>query len=460
MIRNIVIVGGGTAGWMAAAMLSKSLAKSLAKPYTITLVESDDIGTVGVGEATIPPIQLFNRILGLDEAEFMRETQATYKLGIEFVDWRARGHSYVHPFGSFGGQDVHHEWLRWSHLTRDEDFGRFNAETLAMRARRVTPGLNYAFQFDAGLYAAYLRRYAEARGVVRIEGLIQSADQHPDSGFITAVRLKSGDSVPGDLFIDCSGFRGLLIQEVLKCGFVEWTQFLPCDRAVAVPCESPSGPITPYTRSTARDAGWQWRIPLQHRVGNGHVFCSGFTSETSAIDTLMTNLDGKPLKDPKVLRFVTGHRRKVWEKNVVAIGLASGFLEPLESTSIHLAQLGITRLLTLLPGNGFVPAMIERYNLEMLEDYEATRDFLIAHYHVTDRDDTPFWRHCRNMTIPDSLLNRLDIFRHTGHVHIRGGDLFRDASWFSVLVGQGLRPDRWHPAADRLSEAELRRRMA
>ncbi len=478
-VNRIVIVGGGTAGWMTAALLSKTLGTT---NYRITLIESEEIGTVGVGEATIPPIVSFNEVLGLDENEFIRETNATFKLGIDFVDWQKPGTRYIHPFGSFGtdmdGISFHDYWLRLVSMGGSPDFGRYNAETEAARDNRfarVAPGdrapsnlpkLNYAFQFDASLYAAYLRRFSEKRGVVRKEGKIVRVEQHPETGFVTQLVCEDGSIVAGDLFIDCSGFRGLLIEQTLKTGYEDWTKWLPCDRAAAVPCEhgvTASGapaPITPYTRCTAREAGWQWRIPLQHRIGNGYVFCSQFISEDEACERLLGRLDGKPLKDPKVLRFTTGHRRQMWVKNVVALGLASGFLEPLESTSIHLAQLGMTRLMAMMPKTGFNPAVIADYNRLMHGDYENTKDFLIAHYKVTERDDSPFWRHCRDMDIPDSLKDRLELFRIQARARAALTELFRESSWFAVLLGQGFWPENYCPVADSISADDLKQRMA
>jgi tryptophan halogenase len=470
-IRKIAIIGGGTSGWMAAALFSKTMGTVM---YDVTLIESEEIGTVGVGEATIPPILLFNKLLDIDEDEFIWETNATVKLGIKFNDWRALGSSYFHPFGYMGqdmdGISFNHFWMRFAHLSGNFDYGRFNVETVAARENRYgrTPpheakdrfGLNYAFQFDASLYAAYLRRYAEKRGVRRVEGMVVKVDQDAESGFVTGVHLKDGQVVEGDFFIDCSGFRGLLIEQTLKSGYEDWSHWLPCDRAAAVPCEKPAGPIEPYVVCTSREAGWQWKIPLQHRTGNGYVFCSDFISEDEACEKLMTRLPAKALKDPKVMRFTTGHRRKVWEKNVVAVGLSSGFLEPLESTSIHLGQAVITKLINQFPKEGICQSAVDQFNADVLADYVNVKDFLIAHYKVTDREDTPFWKHCKYMDIPDSLKSRLEIFRKTGHVHLRPHELFLEASWFAVLVGQGLFPEHYHPLADTISEDNLKLRLA
>ena len=471
-IRKIVIVGGGTAGWMCAASLSKFLGTT---NQSITLVESDEIGTVGVGEATIPMLSVFNKALGIDEDEFMRETNATFKLGIEFVDWARPGASYFHPFGLYGtdmdGIGFTQYWMRLWRGGGHPDYGRFNLETLAYReglfARSPAndpsglPRLNYAFHFDAGLFAGYLRRFAERRGVSRLEGKIVRVEQNPQSGFVTAVELDDGRVVQGDLFIDCSGFRGLLIEQTLKAGYDDWSQWLPCDRAAAVPSETPEGSKTPpYTQATAREAGWQWRIPLQNRVGNGYVFCAAFISEDEACARLLSRLEGKALRDPKVLRFTTGHRRKMWDKNVVALGLSSGFLEPLESTSIHLVQVGIARLITYFPRGGFNQRMVDQYNAEMRYDYTDVKDFLIAHYKMTQREDTPFWTRNRHMAIPDSLQARLEMFAASGHAGTQQADLFKETNWFSVLMGQGLVPRAWHPVADAISDDELKLRLS
>ena len=469
-IRNIVIVGGGTAGWMSAAVLSKVLGHN---NHTITLIESEEIGTVGVGEATIPMIMMYNDVLGLNENEFIRETNASFKLGIQFCDWKAVGESYFHPFGTFGvdmdGINFTHFWQRLARSGGSPDYGHYNAETMAARENRfgrtpkseplTMPRINYAFHFDASLYAAYLRRYSEARGVVRQEGKIVSVRQDPDNGFVTGVQTEDGRVIEGDFFLDCSGFRGLLIEQTLKTGYEDWSEWLPCNRAAAVPTEKPEGGITPYTRATAREAGWQWRIPLQHRTGNGYVFCSEFISEDEAVSKLLTRLDGKPLKDPKVLRFVTGHRRKMWNKNVLALGLASGFLEPLESTSIHLVQVGLAKLLAHFPK--FINnRVLDQYNREMLAEYTNVKDFLIAHYHVTEREDTPFWKRNKYMSIPDSLRARLDIFSQTGQAAVQQNELFKEASWFAILMGQGLVPKNYHPVADVISDDELKLRLS
>ncbi len=469
-IRKLVILGGGTAGWMAAAMASRTWGQRL----SITLVESEAIGTVGVGEATIPPLIKLLRFLGLDEDVTLRNIQGTFKFGIEFDGWRRKGESYMHSFGTPGAPigivPFYQYWLR-RHLA-GEDCGSlwdYSLNTQVSYAGKMSrepriegnlPGPERAFHFDAGLLAQFMRRGCEASGVVRREGKVSGVNLRPEDGFIESLTLDSGEIIDGDMFIDCSGFVGVLIEGALKAGYEDWTHWLPCDRAVAVPCERPTGPIEPFVVCTAREAGWQWKIPLQHRTGNGYVFCSGFTDEDDASEKLMARLPGKALKDPKLLCFTTGHRRKIWNRNVVAVGLASGFLEPLESTSIHLSQIVINRLISQFPKSGICQSAVDQFNADILADYVNVKDFLIAHYKVTDREDTPLWRHCRHMDIPDSLKVRLDIFRQTGHVHLRPHELFTEASWFAVLVGQGLFPADYNPQVDAISEDQLRLRLA
>jgi tryptophan halogenase len=465
-VRDFVIVGGGTAGWMAAAALAKCAGT---QQHRITLIESEAIGTVGVGESTIPPIQLFNQLLGIDEDEFVRETNATFKLGIEFIDWRRVGERYFHNFGLLGadlrtGVSFIHYWLRWAQSGGDPDQLRFSAEAQAARLGKFgrpprgpggsQPNINYAFQFDASTYAVYLRRYSERRGVVRREGKVVEVRQNPETGFIESVEMDDGSSLRGDFFIDCSGFRGLLIEKALGSGFEDWSQWLPNDRAAAVPAERMAEPA-PYTVARARDAGWQWRIPLQHRTGNGYVFCSSYISDDEASSTLVDSLGGTALSDPKVLRFQAGRRRASWVKNCLALGLSSGFLEPLESTSIHLVQAAITKFLDYFPGRHPDPALIDRFNEEMKFQYETIRDFIIAHYKVTEREDTEFWRYCKHMSIPDSLTEKLELFRTRGEVKPRWADIFSEVSWFAVLYGQGLTPEGHHPLADLMSEDTL-----
>ena len=463
-VREITIVGGGTAGWMTAA----SLARFLDARYRIRLIESDEIGTVGVGEATIPQIQLFNNALGLDENDFLRQTHGTLKLGIQFVDWLRPGHRYIHAFGQIGRAlgllPFHQYWLRYRAAGGELGIDAFSLNAVAALQNKFTrqskapnatlPPMTYAFHFDAALYAKYLRRYAEDRGVTRIEGKIQNVQLRGEDGFIDAVVLASGERIGGELFIDCSGFRGLLIEQTLHTGYDDWSHWLPCDRAMAVPCVR-AGEFTPYTRSTARAAGWQWRIPLQHRTGNGYVYCSRYLSDDEAAATLLANLDGEALADPRPLRFVTGKRKKFWSRNCVALGLASGFMEPLESTSIHLVQAAIARLLAFLPDGEMQAADVDEYNRQSAFEFERIRDFLVLHYKSVERNDTPFWDYCRTMPIPEELQRKIDLFAASGRIVRHNDELFTEVGWLQVLLGQGVRPARHHPLAEQLSGAEL-----
>ncbi|MFV3074371.1 tryptophan halogenase family protein [Niveispirillum fermenti] len=462
-IRTIVIVGGGTAGWMSAA----ALARVAGKTHRLHLVESEEIGTVGVGEATIPPLVTFNRVLGINEDDFLRETQGTIKLGIEFKDWWRRGHRYMHAFGAIGRPlgltPFHQFWLRARALGLDGDWEQYVPNTVAARALRYgrqqrprTPlePLTHAFHFDAGLYAALLRRHATAQGVKRTEGRIRRTVLNAFDGHVEAVEMEDGSRVAGDLFIDCSGFRGLLIEQALGTGFEDWSHWLPCDRAWAVPCAN-GGDFTPYTRSTAQGAGWQWRIPLQHRTGNGHVYASRYMGDDEAASILMGNLDGEGLAEPRLLRFTAGRRRQMWNRNVVAIGLAGGFLEPLESTSIHLVQSAISRLLTMLPNEGIDAEEVADFNEKSRLEYERIRDFIILHYKATERDDTPFWRDCRHMAVPDELARRMRHFQAHGRVSRLYDELFLEVSWVQVFLGQGVLPRGYNPLADQLTEKEL-----
>lgn len=457
-IEKIVIVGGGTAGWMSAA----AMASLLRKRVDICLVESEMIGTVGVGEATIPQIRLFNAALGLDENDFIRKTQGSFKLGIEFVDWLRLNHSYIHAFGSVGGRDLgtvqfYQYWLRQHQQGLVSALDDYTFNTVAARQGKFMRSANipdsplsaiyYAFHFDASLYARYLRAYSEARGVRRVEGIVQQVDLHPESGHIQSVQLADGQRIEGDLFIDCSGFRGVLIEEALKTGYDDWTNFLPCNRALAVPCASVPL-ITPYTRSTARSAGWQWRIPLQHRIGNGYVYSSNFISDAQAETFLLQHLDGEPLAQPRPLRFVTGMRKKFWNKNCIAIGLASGFLEPLESTSIHFIQSSLSKLMNFFPDKNFDPVSINEYNRQTQFEFIRSRDFLVLHYNATERQDCDFWRYCQNMTIPDTLANKLELFKSHGRFVREGEELFTESSWIQVLIGQNVIPKHYHPLVD------------
>ena len=468
-LKHIVIVGGGSAGWMTAAALAHAVGRDCA----ITLIESEAIGTVGVGEATIPPIRHFNRRLGIDEATFVRETQGSYKLGIQFIDWGRKGHSYFHPFGQYGAEfdqvPFYHHWMReWIEGRVEgpiDDFsmcwamakaGKFTHPSTDRRLIQST--FDYAYHFDAGLYAAYLRRFAEQRGVKRIEGRVVDVALRGEDGFIESVTLESGEAVSGEFFIDCSGFRGLLIEDALEAGYDNWQHWLPCDRAVAVPCES--GDFTPFTRSTAKAAGWQWRIPLQHRTGNGYVHCSQFISEDEAAAELLSTLDGKPLADPRPLRFVTGKRREFWKRNCVAIGLSAGFMEPLESTSLHLIQYGILRLIALLPDSAMSPLLAREYNAQTAKEYELIRDFLILHYKASTRDDSELWRYCAAMPIPDSLQYKIDHFTAHGMLVADGQELFANPSWIAVYLGQGIVPQRAPALAAMRSEVPVSQRLA
>ncbi len=461
---NIVIAGGGTAGWMAAAALSRFLETG----FRIRLVESDEIGTVGVGEATIPQIRLFNQALGIDEDEFLRETQGSFKLGIEFVGWREAGHRYMHAFGAVG-RDVglvpfQHVWHRATELGFAQPLSAYALNETAAREGRMhrgrpitaatVPAMPYAFHFDAGLYAAYLRRHAEARGVERHEGRVVEVLRHGETGDVSALRLASGVRIEGDIFLDCTGFRGLLIEQTLAAGFEDWSHWLPCDRAVAAP-SAPARDLRPYTQATARAAGWQWRIPLQHRTGNGHVFSSAHMSEDEATAVLLANLDGEPVAEPRVLRFTAGKRRCAWSRNVIALGLASGFLEPLESTSIHLVQSAISRLLKLLPGKVVHEADRAEYNRQTDFEMERIRDFIILHYKLNERPE-PFWQAARAMAVPDTLADKMALFAANGRITREHEELFTEVGWLQVMVGQGLVPAGHHPLADAIPEAELR----
>ncbi|MBA3069637.1 MAG: tryptophan 7-halogenase [Hyphomonas sp.] len=450
-IKRIIILGGGSAGWMTAAALVNGTQGACA----ITLIESEEIGTIGVGEATIPPIKLFNNRLGIDEATFMRETSGTFKLGIRFIDWTRAGHAYFHPFGQYGADfddlPFYQHWIRENVAGRA---GALDDYTMAWEAARVgkfshparekrliQSTFDYAYHFDAGLYAKYLRRYSEARGVVRIEGRVTRATQDTETGFIQSVVLADGRDLQADLFIDCTGLFGFLIEKTLQTGYEDWSHWLPCDRAIAVPCKSRK-PLDPYTKSTAKSAGWQWRIPLQHRVGNGYVFCSSFLKPDDAEAELRRSIEGEPIADPRLIPFVTGRRKKFWNKNCVAIGLSAGFMEPLESTSLHLIQFGILRLLALFPDMDMSPLLADEYNALTGAEYERIRDFLILHYKATERRDDEFWTYCANMQIPDRLQYKIDHFRSHGIIVSDERELFSNPSWIAVMVGQGIMPGR------------------
>ncbi len=470
-VRKIVVMGGGSAGWMTAAALAHTL--DAKRAVDITLIESDEIGRVGVGEATIPPIGMFNALLGIDEDEFLRETRGSIKLAIEFVNWTRLGHRYFHPFGQFGfdieAVKFHQFWRKLNMTGRVGGIEPYCLAAVAARLGKFSrppndpqsplSTLKYAYHFDAALYARFLRRYAEARGVVRVEGKVAEVVQRGEDGFIQALVLEGGRRVEGEFFVDCTGFRGLLIEQTLKAGFVDWSHWLPCDRAVATQCESGSDAVTPFTRATAREAGWQWRIPLQHRIGTGYVFSSAHISDDEATATLLGNLDGPALVDPWILRFKAGRRKKFWDKNVLAIGLAGGFMEPLESTSIHLIQAGITRLLALFPDTAFNPVEADEYNRLMTSQYERIRDFLILHYYATERDDTPFWDRCRTMEIPDTLKTKIDLFRTRGRLFRWEDELFADANWIAVFLGQNVVPEGYDPLVDKIDIESVKRKF-
>lgn len=467
-IRSIIILGGGTSGWMTAAALAHFF---IPRGVKITLVESDTIGTVGVGEATLPHLRFFNQTLGIDEQEFMQATGASYKLGIEFSNWGQQGDAYIHPFGDYGqsikGVGFHHYWLQQK-LAGDET--KIDAYSLPVMAaqqqkflypsndeRSILSTFSYAYHIDAGLYARYLRSYSEARGLVRQEGKVITVAQH-DNGNIASVTLDNGMELSADFFIDCSGFRGVLIEQTLKTGYEDWSHWLPCNRAVALPTQrsgtEKSSAFPPYTKAIARDAGWQWRIPLQHRTGNGHVYCSDFISDQHALDQLLGNLDATPTAEPNFLRFTAGKRKRAWNKNCVAVGLAGGFLEPLESTSIYLIQIAIMKLVEFFPDRDFDAAPISEFNRQLDLEYDRVRDFLILHYHATQRSDSHFWNHCRTMSIPDELAHKMELFRSRGHVVQYKQGLFLEPSWVAVYLGQGIIPQQFDPRVAALTENE------
>lgn len=468
-IRRIVVVGGGTAGWMTAAALSRFLGQSGRR---IVLVESEAIGTVGVGEGTIPPILEFNAMLGLDEAEFLRETHAAYKLGIEFAGWTRPEERYFHQFGQIGrplnGVPLYQLWLRNRSNPSVGPLAAYSMSAVAAAEHRFghpSPDpadplsqIAYAFHFDATAYGQFLRRYAEAHGAERIEGRIVGVEQDGESGFVTAVTLEDDRRARGDLFIDCSGFRSLLLGQQLGVPFEEWSHWLPCDRAVTVGSER-TDPLLPYTRSTAHGAGWQWRIPLQHRTGNGHVYCSAFMEDDEAERILVDTIDAPPIAEPRRLRFTAGRRTKAWEANVVAIGLSSGFLEPLESTSIHLIQHGIQKLLGMFPSRGISPVERDEYNRHMVASYEPVRDFIILHYAANNRDE-PFWKQMRSMALPDTLQHKIDLFREHGHVFRYNDELFDIPSWVAVMLGQQIVPPDCDPLATAMPDGDVLRAMA
>ncbi|ESQ87606.1 hypothetical protein ABENE_17215 [Asticcacaulis benevestitus DSM 16100 = ATCC BAA-896] len=438
-------------------------------PVRIELVESEEIGTVGVGEATLPLIRKFNEALNIDEATFMKETEATFKLGIEFCDWGRPGDRYIHPFGDYGRPvdniPFYQAWLRLRQLGETARLDDYSYPIIAAEMGRfqrpggdpdaIQAGFGYAYQFDSSRYAQFLRRYAEASGVIRTEGKVATTVCDPETGFVRSLVLDNGKTAMAELFVDCSGFRGVLIEQTLKTGYDDWSNWLPCNRAIAVPCES-RGPLMPFTRATAREAGWQWRIPLQHRVGNGHVYCSSFISDDEATTQLLGHLEGPALASPRQLFFTTGRRRKFWNRNVVAIGLAAGFLEPLESTSIHLIQEGITELLQLFPDTGFHSADADEYNERMGLAFERVRDFLLLHYVANQRDDGELWLHFQNLALPASLEEKISAWMTRGHIIKYEFGTFLPPSWLAVLLGQNLIPRGYDPRTLKIPEDRLR----
>ena len=465
-IRKVVVVGGGTAGWMSAALLRRVLGETV----DIELVESEQIGIVGVGEATIPPIQHVNAVLGLDEAEFLRETKSTIKLAIRFENWRVPGEQYYHTFGAPGRSQAfchfHHFWTRAEQAGHHSDLWEYDLNYLCCEAGKFAKlqvsdpmwELQYAYHFDASLYGAFLRRYSEQRGVKRTEGLIEEVNINGESGHVESLVLQSGQVIEGDFFIDCSGIRGLLIQQKLGTGYEDWSHWLPCDRAMAVPTERFEKTL-PFTRAIAHSAGWQWRIPLQHRNGNGLVYSSNHYSDDEAADILMNNLESEPLDEPKIIRYRTGRARKQWNRNVVSVGLSSGFLEPLESTSIYLIQSAVVRLLHLFPHAGVTPDLVDEYNRQSQVEYEQIRDFIILHYYLNERDDSRFWRDARNMDVPERLTQKIELFRSNGSLFRDQIDIFLEPSWLQVMLGQGVVPRDYHPIANSLSDAQLQEKL-
>lgn len=464
-IKEVVIVGGGTAGWMAAAALSRYLNNG----YTsVTLIESEEIGTIGVGEATIPPLISFNELLGISEDEFVRATKATFKLGIEFVNWGRKGKRYIHPFGDLGrdlqGIPFHQLYLRERKRQPIADISSWSMSAVAAaQGRFARPGpqaqfplnqMRYAFHLDASLYARFLRSFAEAGKVRRVEGKIVDVKLRGEDGYVESVQLTDGRIVTGELFLDCSGFRGLLIEQALETGYEDWTKWLPCDRAIAAACGYTGNP-DPFTRATAHESGWQWRIPLQHRMGNGHVYCSAFISDDEAEQVLVSNLEGELAGDPRRLSFTTGRRKLAWSRNVVSLGLSTGFVEPLESTSIHLVQAGIARLIAMFPDRRFNPLERDEYNRQMQTQFEWVRDFVILHYKAMQRDDSLFWKQCAAMEIPSSLEEKIAQFRNKARIFAEGVELFPRQSWVAVMLGQNIVPDEYEPVVDGLDENKV-----
>jgi len=468
-IKSVVIVGGGSAGWMTAAALAKVLGNEHCQ---ITLIESDQIGTVSVGEATIPQVQLFNRILEIDEQEFLKATQATFKLGISFENWLQKEHRYFHPFGSYGTNiealPFHHFWLKMAQQGQVPSLEQYSLAAVAAQHNKfIHPqnqknsplaGINYAYHFDATLYAKFLAEYATKRGVEKINGKVIDVGIRADNGHIQEVILEGGQRISGDLFIDCSGFKGLLIEQTLKTGFDDWSHYLPCNRAIAVPCSATTA-LKPYTQSIAEAVGWRWRIPLQSRIGNGYVYSSEFIEDDKAEDLLLQRLESEPLTEVNKLRWTTGMRKKSWNKNCITIGLSAGFVEPLESTGLHLIQSAIAKLMTLFPTKAFNQCDIDMFNQQTEKEYVNIRDFIILHYKATEREDSEFWRYCRHMSIPASLQQKMEMYQQTGRIFRQDNELFNETSWLAVLNGQGIKPHSYHPLVDRLTPDEISTRL-
>ncbi len=458
LVNRVVIAGGGTAGWMAAATISATIGKRL----NISLVESDAIPTVGVGEATVPSIFTIHQLLKVQEADFLKAVNGTYKLGIMFENWTRLNHKYFHSFGKTGlscwAAGFHHFWVRANEQKMAKEYAQYSLETLAAEKGKFAhvkePNLNYAYHLDSAKYGQFLRGIAEKHGVTRIEGKIDKVNLKHESGFIESISLESGQIVEGDLFIDCTGFRSLLLGQALKVGYNDWSEMLPANAAYAMQTES-HRPAVPYTRSIALDAGWRWQIPLQHRVGNGIVFSTEFKSEESALDDLLAGIDGQPITDPRLIRFTTGQRKEFWHKNCVSVGLSSGFIEPLESTSIHLIQQAIVWLISLFPTDGIDKSLINRFNQQMTVETETIRDFIVLHYHLQERDDHEFWRYLREMKISDRLQQILEMFNSNGTIIEEQDDLFAENSWVQVMMGQGITPKQYHPIVDMMSDRDL-----
>lgn len=468
-IKSIVIVGGGSAGWMTAATLSKVL--DLSK-YNVTLIESEDIRGVSVGEATIPQITLFNRILGIDETDFIRATNATYKLGIEFKDWKHQGHAYFHPFGSFGinmeALPFHHFWLKRFNEGAGGDLCSYSIEAMAAKSGRFgkvkaqsnspLANMSYAYHFDSTLYANFLRDFAVKRGVRHVNGKVEAVSKHLN-GHINTLTLQDGQCIDGEFYIDCSGFRSLLLEKEMGATFNDWSDLLPCDSAIAIPCKSADSMLKPYTQSSAKAAGWTWRIPLQHRIGNGYVYSSKFTEKDVVLDELMAQLEGEPLAEPNFLAWKTGMRPQSWINNCLGIGLSAGFIEPLESTGLHLIQSAIARLMTLFPDNRFCQSDIDMYNRQTEKEFEQIRDFIVLHYALTERNDSEFWRYCRNIPLSESLTQKMQLYKDSGRIFRIDNELFNETSWLAVMHGQGLRSEGYHPLVDRMSTSLIDERL-